>query len=140
MNKPEVYQEVTKIIVEKKRISPEKVTLDASLVGDLGLDSLDNIETIMEVEDLFGIEIQDNMAEQIKTVRNLVDTAFMLHAIKPAADTPATDKMTHSELVEQLKWIYEQGVAEGKGEGPVVFSFQEIAKAIEDGLSEIANK
>jgi len=76
------------------------VTLDAKIVDDLGFDSLDNIETIMEIEDLFGIEIDDNVvAEEIKTVRHLVDTAFILRAINsPAPDTTATEPLNANSV------------------------------------------
>ncbi|MDE6047665.1 MAG: acyl carrier protein, partial [Anaeroplasmataceae bacterium] len=49
-----------------------KVTLEASLKDDLGADSLDAVEIVMDIEDEFGVEIDDTKAEAISTVGDLV--------------------------------------------------------------------
>lgn len=59
-----------KIIAEKLGVSEDKVTHQASFVDDLGADSLDQVELIMALEDEFDIEIPDEDAEKIKTVKD----------------------------------------------------------------------
>lgn len=55
------------------KVDPSKVSLEAHLINDLGLDSLDVVEVVMAFEDEFGIEISDTEAEQIFTVQQAVD-------------------------------------------------------------------
>jgi len=55
------------------KVDPEKVTLEARFVEDLGLDSLDVVELVMALEDEFDIEISDEEAEKILTVQQAVD-------------------------------------------------------------------
>ncbi len=68
-----VFDEVKKIIVDELNVSPEKITLEANLSEDLGADSLDAVEVIMDLEDKYGITIDDDTAKNIKTVKDLVD-------------------------------------------------------------------
>lgn len=68
----EIQQKVTDIIVEKCGVNASEVTPEASLTQDLGLDSLDTVELIMEFEKEFGITIPDDKAEGIKTVADAV--------------------------------------------------------------------
>jgi acyl carrier protein len=67
-----IAEKVTKIIVEKLGITDSEVTSDASFTGDLGADSLDTVELIMEFEKQFDISIPDEQAENIKTVGDAV--------------------------------------------------------------------
>lgn len=67
-----VFDKVKEIIVKELKINPDKVTLEASLKDDLGADSLDAVEIVMDIEDEFGIEIDDTKAESIATVGDLV--------------------------------------------------------------------
>lgn len=64
----EIADRVREIIAEQLMADLEEVTDDASFVDDLGADSLDTVELIMEFEDEFGIEIPDEDAEKIQTV------------------------------------------------------------------------
>jgi acyl carrier protein len=64
---------VKSIIVEQLGVDEDEVTLDASFTDDLGADSLDIVELVMAFEEEFGIEIPDEDAEKISTVRNAVD-------------------------------------------------------------------
>ncbi len=50
----------------------EKITIDTNLEEDLGADSLDAVEIIMAVEDKFELEIPDNVAEEMKTVSEII--------------------------------------------------------------------
>jgi acyl carrier protein len=64
---------VKKIIAEKLGVSEDKVLPAASFVDDLGADSLDQVELIMAFEDAFDIEIPDEDAEKMRTVKDALD-------------------------------------------------------------------
>ena len=65
---PEIESRVKKIIVEKLGVDETEVTNDASFTNDLGADSLDTVELIMEFEKEFNLSIPDEQAETITTV------------------------------------------------------------------------
>ena len=64
----EIAQKVKSIIVEKLGVEESEVTTEASFTNDLGADSLDTVELIMEFEKEFNISIPDEQAETITTV------------------------------------------------------------------------
>ena len=64
---------VIDIIVEQLSVDKDKVIPGASFVDDLGADSLDLVELIMAMEEAFGIEIPDEVAEKITTVKDAID-------------------------------------------------------------------
>ena len=64
----EVAERVKAIIVDKLSVEETEVTNEASFTNDLGADSLDTVELIMEFEKEFGISIPDDQAEKITTV------------------------------------------------------------------------
>jgi len=66
-------EKVIDIIVEQLSVDKDKVVPSASFVDDLGADSLDLVELIMAMEEAFGIEIPDEVAEKITTVKNAID-------------------------------------------------------------------
>ena len=68
----ELESKVKEIIVEKLGVEESEVTMDASFTNDLGADSLDTVELIMEFEKEFGITIPDDQAEKIATVGDAV--------------------------------------------------------------------
>ena len=68
-----IEEEVRKIIVTQLDISEDEVVPEASFTDDLGADSLDTVELIMQLEEEFGIEIPDEDAETITTVQAAVD-------------------------------------------------------------------
>ncbi|MCR5395550.1 MAG: acyl carrier protein [Bacteroidales bacterium] len=68
----EIEAKVKEIVVEKLGVEESEVTLEASFTNDLGADSLDTVELIMEFEKEFGITIQDDQAEKIATVGDAV--------------------------------------------------------------------
>ena len=68
----EIEQKVIGIIVEKLGVDEEEVKPEASFTNDLGADSLDTVELIMEFEKEFGISIPDDQAEKIATVGDAI--------------------------------------------------------------------
>ena len=68
----DVQTKVTAIIVDKLGVEASEVTNDASFTNDLGADSLDTVELIMEFEREFNISIPDDQAEKIGTVGDAV--------------------------------------------------------------------
>ncbi len=68
-----VEEKVKQIIVEQLGVDEGEVTGNASFVDDLGADSLDIVELVMAFEESFDIEIPDDDAEKIRTVKDAVD-------------------------------------------------------------------
>ena len=68
-----VEERVKQIIVEQLGVDEAEVTPTASFVDDLGADSLDTVELVMAFEEAFEIEIPDEDAEKIRTVKDAVD-------------------------------------------------------------------
>ncbi len=68
----EIAERVKNIIVDKLGVEESEVTTEASFTNDLGADSLDTVELIMEFEKEFGISIPDDQAEKITTVGDAV--------------------------------------------------------------------
>lgn len=68
----EIADRVKSIVVDKLGVEPEKVTEEAAFITDLGADSLDTVELIMEFEKAFNLTIPDADAESIKTVGDAI--------------------------------------------------------------------
>ncbi len=68
-----VFAKVKELIVANMNVDPEKITMETLLVDDLGADSLDAVELIMAIEDEFGLEIEDDAAQNVKSVGDLVN-------------------------------------------------------------------
>ena len=68
----EIASKVQKIIVDKLGVEESEVVATASFTNDLGADSLDTVELIMEFEKEFGISIPDEQAEKISTVGDAI--------------------------------------------------------------------
>lgn len=68
----EIASKVKAIIVDKLNVEETEVTNEASFTNDLGADSLDTVELIMEFEKEFGISIPDDQAEKITTVGDAI--------------------------------------------------------------------
>ncbi|MCM1514540.1 MAG: acyl carrier protein [Anaeroplasma bactoclasticum] len=68
-----VFEKVQQIISEELNIAKEKITMETHLVDDLGADSLDAVELIMALEDEFGLEVDDDAAQGMKYVKDLVN-------------------------------------------------------------------
>ncbi|MBO5083358.1 MAG: acyl carrier protein [Bacteroidaceae bacterium] len=69
----EIEARVKAIIVDKLGVDESEVTPTASFTNDLGADSLDTVELIMELEKEFGMSIPDDQAEKIATVQDAID-------------------------------------------------------------------
>ena len=69
----DIAERVKKIVVEHLGVDEAKVTEEASFVDDLGADSLDTVELVMAFEAEFGVEIPDDAAEKILTVKDAIE-------------------------------------------------------------------
>lgn len=69
----DIAERVKKIVVEHLSVDAAKVTDNASFIDDLGADSLDTVELVMAFEEEFNIEIPDDAAEKIITVKDAID-------------------------------------------------------------------
>lgn len=69
----EVETKVKQIIMDKLGTSEEKITPEASFRNDLGADSLSTVELMMELEEVFEVEIEDEEAEKIQTVKQAIE-------------------------------------------------------------------
>ncbi len=73
MNYEEIVDKVKGIIVDKLGVEPSEVTEKANFTNDLGADSLDTVELLMEFEKEFGIKIPDEETNSIATVKDAID-------------------------------------------------------------------
>ncbi|MFA0961333.1 acyl carrier protein [Roseivirga sp. BDSF3-8] len=73
MQREEIAQKVRLILIEKIGLKPTEVTPDANLTRDLGVDSLDYAELVMEFENAFQVRIPDTEAGKLNTFKEVVD-------------------------------------------------------------------
>lgn len=78
-----IEERVKKIVVEQLAVEEDKVTEEASFVQDLGADSLDTVELVMALEEEFEVEIPDEDAEKITTIKQAIEY-IKAHAEKAA--------------------------------------------------------
>lgn len=76
----DIQAKVKEIIVQQLGVDADKVAMEASFVDDLGADSLDVVELVMAFEEEFGVEIPDEAAEKIATVKDAV--AFLTENVE----------------------------------------------------------
>ena len=67
------FDKVKEVIMDKLGVDEDKINIEASFADDLGADSLDTVELIMQLEEEFGMEIPDEEAEKLTTVGSAVD-------------------------------------------------------------------
>ncbi|MCM8821544.1 MAG: acyl carrier protein [Candidatus Omnitrophica bacterium] len=72
MERSEIEKKVKSIVMEKLQVEESAVIENASFVDDLGADSLDTVELVMDFEEKFGVEIPDEDAEKIRTVGDAI--------------------------------------------------------------------
>jgi len=68
----QVFERVIQIISDKLAIDPEQITAESTFSEDLGADSLDVVELLMALEDEFGLTIDEEEAENIESIRDVV--------------------------------------------------------------------
>ncbi|MCF6160094.1 MAG: acyl carrier protein [Furfurilactobacillus sp.] len=76
MTKQEIFDKISKIIEDRFEVSKDKITNDLNFRTDLDADSIDFVEFIMELEDIFGAEISDDDAEKLTTIGQVVDYIY----------------------------------------------------------------
>ena len=67
------FEKIRDALAEQFEVDPESISMDTNLIDDLGADSLDVVEMIMSLEDMYGFTISDEDAAQLFTVRRIVD-------------------------------------------------------------------
>jgi len=67
------FDKIKEVIIDKLGVDESAITKEAHFVNDLGADSLDTVELIMQLEEEFGLEIPDESAEKMTTVQSAVD-------------------------------------------------------------------
>jgi len=66
-------ERVIALVMEQLDVTKEVCVLEASFIDDLGADSLDLVELIMEMEEVFGVEIADEELEKIRTIKDVIE-------------------------------------------------------------------
>ena len=89
----DVADRVKKIVVEHLGVEEGKVTDNASFIDDLGADSLDTVELVMAFEEEFGVEIPDDAAEKISTVKDAIE--FIQHDVTEQRTQRASLRHAH---------------------------------------------
>lgn len=68
-----IFDKLKEIVAEQLDVEAEKVTMDSTITEDLGADSLDTVDLVMAIEEVFDIQIPDEAVEKIKTVGDIVN-------------------------------------------------------------------
>jgi acyl carrier protein len=69
----DVESKVKRIIAGRLSVSEDKILPSSAFIGDLGADSLDLVELVMDLEEEFGVSIPDGDSDKLKTVQNAID-------------------------------------------------------------------
>ncbi|WP_243519168.1 MULTISPECIES: acyl carrier protein [unclassified Candidatus Cardinium] len=84
MTREDIFAKVVAIVVDKLNVSAEEVVTTAHFANDLGADSLDQVELVMEFEKVFDMQIKDDEATNLQTVGSVVDYLVEV-LVKPRA-------------------------------------------------------
>lgn len=68
-----IFDKLKEIVADQLDVEAEKVTMDSNITEDLGADSLDTVDLVMSIEEVFDIEIPDEAVENIKTIGDIVN-------------------------------------------------------------------
>ena len=68
-----IFDKLKEIVADQLDVDAEKVTMDSNITEDLGADSLDTVDLVMSIEEVFDIEIPDEAVEKIKTIGDIVN-------------------------------------------------------------------
>ena len=74
MNEEEILNELKKVLIDEFEVDEAKITLEASFYEDLELDSLDAIDLIVTMNNVYNIDVDNKSMEEILTVQQLIDT------------------------------------------------------------------
>ena len=94
----DIAERVSNVVVAKLHVPADRVTQAANFIDDLAATSLDVVETIMSLEDEFGIEISDRDAERLQTVGDvvaLIKTKVHFHGVSDAATGAGSAAVDH---------------------------------------------
>ncbi|RJT18511.1 acyl carrier protein [Buttiauxella izardii] len=80
MNKEDIYQEVTGLLVKLFELSPEQITPQARLYEDLDLDSIDAVDMVVHLQKRTGKKIKPEDFKTVRTVQDVVDAVERLHS------------------------------------------------------------
>lgn len=80
MNKEDIYQEVTGLLVKLFEISPEQITPQSRLYEDLDLDSIDAVDMVVHLQKRSGKKIKPEDFKSVRTVQDVVDAVERLHS------------------------------------------------------------
>jgi acyl carrier protein len=81
MDRQETAQKIVKLVAEQLSIKPEQIN-EQSTMESLGADSLDRVEIVMNIEEMFGIDINDEEAEKLQTIGQAIDYVHLLRTKK----------------------------------------------------------
>ncbi len=73
MDKAEVMEKIVELVSEQLEVSKEKILAESHFLNDLQADSLDIVDLMMQIEEVFDVQIEDEDQEKIETVGNAVD-------------------------------------------------------------------
>jgi len=73
MENKTIQERVNSIVLEQLGVKDEEIRPEADFIDDLGADSLDTVELVMALEEEFGVEISDETAEKIRTIKDVYD-------------------------------------------------------------------
>jgi acyl carrier protein len=73
MTREEIFEQVKEVIADRLGLDPDEIKMESRLIEDLGADSLDNAELVMNLEEKFGIEIPDEDQAKIQTIEDIVN-------------------------------------------------------------------
>jgi len=76
LTKSEVFRQIKKIVMEKFNLEEDDVKLSSTFVEDVGADSLDLVDLVMALEDEFGIKVDEEDTEDLRSIENVVDYIY----------------------------------------------------------------